>query len=50
MDIFIPFIYENEEEKNDFEQLSLYVDDPIIMDEDMDSQDEDETVIILEIL
>lgn len=52
MDIFIPFIHENEKNKNNFEQLSLYIDEPIIFEEDFDYQDEDEeeTVIILEIM
>lgn len=50
MDTFIPFIHE-EKEKEEFEQLPLYIDEaaPIIIDED-DEDEDDRGVIILDIL
>lgn len=40
MDIFIPFFYEKEKYKENFEQLSLIIDEPFLIEKEDDSQDE----------
>lgn len=50
MDIFIPFFYKKEEYKEDFEQLTLIIDEPFLIKEEDDSKDEEERVIVLEIM